>query len=239
MALAAFVVRAARADSVRRPRARADAVVLADRLDAYGFDAGELDQIESRLDTIYRIKQKFGMEVDELLARREAAAAELETFQSSGQKIAELKASGALYTPEGQQALMDYSKTRLEEARGVIEKAAAEAEDKAKDTDKNTAAYEGVGGQGNGSADGGAGGGEAGGSGAEDKSAGEPVAAAGQPGLGMGGMPGLGGLPGMGGMPGMGGLPGMDGAPGGRAGTGKSAAAKKRKKKERQKRKKK
>ena len=32
------------------------------------------------------------MEVDELLARREAAAAELETFQSSGQKIAELKA---------------------------------------------------------------------------------------------------------------------------------------------------
>ena len=72
--------------------ARELATDLADRLDAYGFDAGELDQIETRLDTIYRIKQKFGMEVDELLARREAAAAELETFQSSGQKIAELKA---------------------------------------------------------------------------------------------------------------------------------------------------
>ena len=71
--------------------ARELATDLADRLDAYGFDAGELDQIETRLDTIYRIKQKFGMEVDELLARREAAAAELETFQSSGQKIAELK----------------------------------------------------------------------------------------------------------------------------------------------------
>ena len=61
--------------------ARELATDLADRLDAYGFDTGELDQIESRLDTIYRIKQKFGMEVDELLARREAAAAELETFQ--------------------------------------------------------------------------------------------------------------------------------------------------------------
>ena len=72
--------------------ARELATDLADRLDAYGFDAGELDQIETRLDTIYRIKQKFGMEVDELLARREVAAAELETFQSSGQKIAELKA---------------------------------------------------------------------------------------------------------------------------------------------------
>lgn len=72
--------------------ARDLATDLADRLDAYGFDAGELDQIESRLDTIYRIKQKFGMEVEELLARRDTAAAELESFQSSGQRIAELKA---------------------------------------------------------------------------------------------------------------------------------------------------
>lgn len=72
--------------------ARDLATDLADRLDAYGFDAGELDQIESRLDTIYRIKQKFGMEVEELLARRDIAAAELENFQSSGQRIAELKA---------------------------------------------------------------------------------------------------------------------------------------------------
>lgn len=72
--------------------ARDLATDLADRLDAYGFDAGELDQIESRLDTIYRIKQKFGMEVEELLARRDTAVAELENFQSSGQRIAELKA---------------------------------------------------------------------------------------------------------------------------------------------------
>ena len=72
--------------------ARDLATDLADRLDSYGFDAGELDQIESRLDTIYRIKQKFGMEVEELLARRDTAAAELENFQSSGQRIAELKA---------------------------------------------------------------------------------------------------------------------------------------------------
>ena len=71
--------------------ARELATDLADRLDAYGFDPGELDMIESRLDTIYRIKNKFGMEVEELLARRDAAAAELETFQSSGKRIAELK----------------------------------------------------------------------------------------------------------------------------------------------------
>lgn len=85
--------------------ARELATDLADRLDAYDFDPAELDQIESRLDTIYRLKQKFGMEVEELLSRREQAAAELENFQSSGQKIAELKAQmQSLYATAKQDA---------------------------------------------------------------------------------------------------------------------------------------
>ena len=93
--------------------ARELATDLADRLDAYGFDAGELDQIESRLDTIYRIKQKFGMEVDELLNRREAAAAELETFQSSGQKIAELKAQMQTLYAAAKEAAEKLTQSRL------------------------------------------------------------------------------------------------------------------------------
>ena len=93
--------------------ARELATDLADRLDAYGFDAGELDQIETRLDTIYRIKQKFGMEVDELLARREAAAAELETFQSSGQKIAELKAQMQTLYAAAKEAAEALTQSRL------------------------------------------------------------------------------------------------------------------------------
>ena len=86
---------------------------MSERLDAYGFDTGELDQIESRLDTIYRIKQKFGMEVDELLARREAAAAELETFQSSGQKIAELKAQMQTLYAAAKEAAEKLTQSRL------------------------------------------------------------------------------------------------------------------------------
>lgn len=93
--------------------ARELATDLADRLDAYGFDTGELDQIESRLDTIYRIKQKFGMEVDELLARREAAAAELETFQSSCQKIAELKAQMQTLYAAAKEAAEKLTQSRL------------------------------------------------------------------------------------------------------------------------------
>ena len=93
--------------------ARDLATELADRLDAYGFDLGELDMIESRLDTIYRIKQKFGMEVEELLARREAAAAELENFQSSGQKIAELKTQVQALYADAKKAAEALTQSRL------------------------------------------------------------------------------------------------------------------------------
>ena len=93
--------------------ARDLATELADRLDAYGFDPGELDMIESRLDTIYRIKQKFGMEVEELLARREAAAAELENFQSSGQKIAELKTQVQALYGDAKKAAEALTQSRL------------------------------------------------------------------------------------------------------------------------------
>ena len=93
--------------------ARDLATELADRLDAYGFDPGELDMIESRLDTIYRIKQKFGMEVEELLARREAAAAELENFQSSGQKIGELKTQVQALYADAKKAAEALTQSRL------------------------------------------------------------------------------------------------------------------------------
>ena len=52
---------------------------LADRLDGYDFDPGELDQIEERLDQIYRMKQRYGASVEELLTRRDKAAEELGT----------------------------------------------------------------------------------------------------------------------------------------------------------------
>ena len=86
---------------------------LADRLDAYDFDPGELDQIEGRLDMIYRVKQKFGMEVEELLSRRDQAAEELETFQSSGQKIEELKAAMQSLYAKAKEAAEALTQSRL------------------------------------------------------------------------------------------------------------------------------
>lgn len=86
---------------------------LADRLDAYDFDPAELDTIESRLDIIYRIKQKFGMEVEELLAKREQDVAELENFQTSTEKIAELKKQMQALYAEAKQAAEALTQSRL------------------------------------------------------------------------------------------------------------------------------
>ena len=86
---------------------------LADRLDAYDFDPAELDTIESRLDIIYRIKQKFGMEVEELLAKREQDVAELENFQTSTEKIAELKKQMQVLYAEAKQAAEALTQSRL------------------------------------------------------------------------------------------------------------------------------
>lgn len=86
---------------------------LADRLDAYDFDPAELDMIESRLDIIYRIKQKFGMEVEELLAKREQDVAELENFQTSTEKIAELKKQMQVLYAEAKQAAEALTQSRL------------------------------------------------------------------------------------------------------------------------------
>lgn len=93
--------------------ARELATDIADRLDAYDFDAGELDQIESRLDTIYRLKQRYGLEVEELLARCEADEQELATIQTSDEKIAEYKAQTQTLFRQAKEAAEALTQSRL------------------------------------------------------------------------------------------------------------------------------
>ena len=93
--------------------ARELATDLADRLDGYGFDPEELDQIEGRLDTIYRLKKRFGLDVEELLARREADAAELETIQTSGEAIEKLRGQMQALYKQAREAADELTQSRL------------------------------------------------------------------------------------------------------------------------------
>ena len=70
--------------------ARELAADLADRLETYGFDPAELDRLEERLDAIYRLKQKYGGSVEEVLAYAEKARAELEGIERADETLAAL-----------------------------------------------------------------------------------------------------------------------------------------------------
>lgn len=59
--------------------------------DDIGDATGELDKIEARLDSIAKLKRKYGQTVDEILAFRERAALQLEEFDNNEELVAAAK----------------------------------------------------------------------------------------------------------------------------------------------------
>ena len=94
--------------------AREVAAELADRLESYGFDSGELDRIEERLDLIYRLKQKYGENIDEILLYAQKAAAELAEIEQSDETLAELNQQKRQLYNEAREAAEILTKTRLD-----------------------------------------------------------------------------------------------------------------------------
>ena len=68
------------------------AAELIDRLDAYDTNDAELDEIEQRLDLLYRPKRKYGDTVEDIIAFGQKAREELEQIQFSEQRHDQLQA---------------------------------------------------------------------------------------------------------------------------------------------------
>ena len=68
------------------------AAELIDRLDAYDANDAELDEIEQRLDLLYRLKRKYGDTVEDIIAFGQKAREELEQIQFSEQRHDQLQA---------------------------------------------------------------------------------------------------------------------------------------------------
>lgn len=70
-----------------------DAVAdLIGRLDAYETNDAELDEIEQRIDLIYKLKRKYGDTVEDIIAFGQKAREELELIQSSQERVEHLQA---------------------------------------------------------------------------------------------------------------------------------------------------
>lgn len=68
------------------------AAELIDRLDAYDTNDAELDEIEQRLDLLYRLKRKYADTVEDIIAFGQKAREELEQIQFSEQRHDQLQA---------------------------------------------------------------------------------------------------------------------------------------------------
>jgi DNA repair protein RecN (Recombination protein N) len=62
-------------------------------LESIDFDPARLQEVEERLDLIYRLKRKYGDSIADVLAFAEQAARELETLTHSEERIEELRTS--------------------------------------------------------------------------------------------------------------------------------------------------
>lgn len=72
---------------------------LIGRLDAYDTNDAELDEIEQRIDLIYKLRRKYGDTVEDILAFGERARKELKMIQSSQERVEHLqKEQRRLYT---------------------------------------------------------------------------------------------------------------------------------------------
>ena len=86
---------------------------LIGRLDEYDSNDAELDEIEQRIDRIYKLKRKYGDTVEDILAFGDKARQELETIQSSQERAEHLQAEKhRLYTLAREKAEL-LTQTRL------------------------------------------------------------------------------------------------------------------------------
>lgn len=90
------------------------AAELADRLEDYGFDGGELDRIEERLDTIYRLKHKYGQSVEEILEFAQKASEELNSIEKADETLEKLNAQKRKLYKTARELADKLTKTRLD-----------------------------------------------------------------------------------------------------------------------------
>ena len=84
---------AALLERIAELRCAADDVAetLRDLRGSFDFEPGELDEVESRLDVIYRLRKKYGNSVEEMLEYLENCRKELDEIQFSSDTIARLE----------------------------------------------------------------------------------------------------------------------------------------------------
>ena len=86
---------------------------LIGRLDAYDTNDAELDEIDQRIDLIYKLRRKYGDTVEDILAFGERARKELEMIQSSQERVEHLQKEQRRLYPLAREKAETLTQTRL------------------------------------------------------------------------------------------------------------------------------
>lgn len=95
-------------------------------LDEYEFDPEELNRIEYRLDTIYRLKQKYGSNIEEILEHYQSASEEFEKISTNEEQKEKLEKKIAQKEKECLIIAKDLSKKRCTAAEEFTKRIEAE-----------------------------------------------------------------------------------------------------------------
>ena len=93
-----------------------------DLRDGFDFEPGELDELESRLDVIYRLKKKYGDSVEDMLDYLERCRKELDEIQFSSDTIARLERDLSKAMEEVRRRGEALSQARREAAKALEER---------------------------------------------------------------------------------------------------------------------
>ena len=86
---------------------------LIGRLDAYDTNDAELDEVEQRLDFLYRLKRKYGSTVEDVIAFGQKAREELDNIQNSQQRHDALQAEKLRLYAKARERAEALTQTRL------------------------------------------------------------------------------------------------------------------------------
>ena len=86
---------------------------LIGRLDAYDTNDAELDEVERRLDVLYRLKRKYGSTVEDVIAFGQKAREELDNIQHSQQRYDALQAEKLRLYAKAREKAEVLTQTRL------------------------------------------------------------------------------------------------------------------------------
>lgn len=93
------------------------AETVSDRRDSFDFSPNELDDVEGRLDQLYRLKKKYGPTVEDMIAYLQRCREELDTMEYAGDTLLQLEKQCAKLEKAAQDAARALSELRQSAAK--------------------------------------------------------------------------------------------------------------------------